>query len=119
MDLVSNHRSEAGEQPILRSRLEARALALVAFHGLPRPLCNETLSVGPRRLEIDMLWPEAKLAVELDGRRFHEHAAARARDKARDRELVLAGFRVLRFGWIDLDRDPRGFVESIRRLIIS
>ena len=55
-------------QPRLRSELEARLLAMIATHGMPPPVCNETLEVDGERLEVDLLWPRQRLVVEADGR---------------------------------------------------
>jgi hypothetical protein len=50
-----------------RSELERRFLRLCDRHGLPRPETN----VEVAGLEVDFLWREERLVVELDGWRFH------------------------------------------------
>jgi len=40
--------------------------------------------------------------IELDGRRFHDSMSDLDHDRWRDNELLVAGFRVLRFRWRDL-----------------
>jgi Protein of unknown function (DUF559) len=116
--ILADWRALPDKSPVLRSRLEARALALLERHGLPRPACNQIVDVGRRRLEVDLLWPGQKLVVELDGGRFHGHRAAIARDKARDRDLLLAGYRVMRFTWSDMDEEPRRLPDAVRRLLV-
>jgi hypothetical protein len=51
-------------------------LALVRAAGLPDPLVNARVG----RYEVDFLWPEERLVVEVDGWRWHgdKEAAARA-----------------------------------------
>lgn len=78
-----------------RSALERRFLRAVVQAGLPRPLVNQRIG----RHEVDFLWPAQRLAVELDGWRFHGHRLAFERDRARDAELQLLGYTVLRFTW--------------------
>jgi len=85
-----------------RSELEDRFLALVLAADLPRPATNATV-LG---LEVDCWWPGARVAVELDGRDHHARVAAFAADRARDRRLTLAGIRVLRYAWEDVERHP-------------
>ena len=46
-------------------------------------------------LEVDALWPEQRLIVELDGYAFHRTRASFESDRARDATLQLAGYRVL------------------------
>jgi very-short-patch-repair endonuclease len=54
-------------------------------------------------LEVDLLWREAALVVELDGRRYHAHR--RRADAERDARLRAAGFDVRRYGWGDVVSD--------------
>ncbi|HEX3734907.1 MAG TPA: hypothetical protein VHU86_07090 [Solirubrobacterales bacterium] len=49
-----------------RSPLEERFLPFLRQHQLPRPRLNAWLSVGEKSLEVDCLWPEQKVIVELD-----------------------------------------------------
>ena len=46
---------------------------------------------------IDIGFPALKLAVEIDGREFHEGKEVFESDRWRQNDLVLAGWRVLRF----------------------
>jgi hypothetical protein len=55
-----------------RSALEDQFLELVARHGLPRPEVNQRVA----GYEVDMLWREARLIVELDGHRYHPTLAS-------------------------------------------
>lgn len=85
-----------------RSELERRAIALVRRHGLPRPEVNARL----HGFEVDLLWRERRVVVELDGRAFHAVAGAFDRDRRRDAELESAGYRVVRFGWRHILHEP-------------
>jgi hypothetical protein len=85
----------AGGPDLTRSELEVRFLALIARHGLPHPLVNATVCGH----EVDFLWPHARLVVETDGEAVHGARGAFERDRRRDAELMLAGYRVVRFTW--------------------
>jgi hypothetical protein len=101
-------------QPVVtRSDLEARFLALLDRAGLPRPEVNVRLG----RFEVDVLWRDARLVVELDGRETHATRAAFERDRARDAELQVAGFRVVRFTYRQVVDDPRGIAATVRALL--
>src|SRR4051812_36360331 len=73
-----------------RSRLEDEFLAFVARYGLPAPEVNQIVA----GFEVDMLWRDQRLIVELDGRDYHQHRFEADRD--RDATLLSAGFPVLR-----------------------
>ena len=85
-----------------RSELEERFLALVREAGLPEPEANARL--GP--YEIDFLWREERVAVELDGWDFHSDRAAFETDRRRDAELVARGYRVVRITWRQVRDEP-------------
>lgn len=92
-----------------QSELEAHGVLNVFRHSsLPRSVGQYRLQLGGRVVKLDRAWPEAKLAVELDGARYHTSAEDRRADLARDRALAAAGWIVLRFTYADVLRDPTG-----------
>ena len=78
--------------PQTRSELERRFLRLCDKAGLPKPAVN----VPVEGIEVDFLWPDERVVVELDGYEFHRGRGAFERDRRRDTTLQLAGHRVLR-----------------------
>jgi very-short-patch-repair endonuclease len=69
------------------------------------------------RAVIDLAWPEQRLAVEIDGAAWHATRARFERDRARQNQLVLANWTVLRFTWEQLLGEPHRFVAEIRRAL--
>jgi very-short-patch-repair endonuclease len=69
--------------------------------------------------EVDALWEDARLVVELDSRSFHNTVAAFERDRKRDMDLQLAGYRVLRITHTRLRLEPEAVVHAIRRLLVA
>jgi hypothetical protein len=55
--------------------------------------------------------------VEADGFEFHGHRAAFERDRARDAEMQVAGYRVLRLTHRRLDEEPEKVAAQLRRLL--
>jgi very-short-patch-repair endonuclease len=102
---------------VTRSALEDRFWDVVVAHALPAPRRNWIVTVGTRAHEVDVAWPAARLAVELDGRAFHDTASAFESDRARDRALAVAGWRVVRVTWRHLRDDPGAVVDDLRRLL--
>jgi hypothetical protein len=92
-----------------RSELEAHGVLNVFRHrSLPPSVGQYAITLPDRRIRADRAWPEAMLAVELDGARHHTSPEDRQRDLARDRELAALGWVVLRFTYADVLRDPAG-----------
>lgn len=91
------------------SELEAMGvLNVFRHHSLPRSVGQLRMQLDSGRIWLDRAWPEVKLAVELDGARFHTDPEARRRDLARDSSLAALGWVVLRFTYADVLRDPDG-----------
>ena len=104
---------------ITRSELEERFLALLDDQKLPRPDVNVHLEVAGHRFEADCLWRAHRLIVELDGHASHATSAAFERDRARDRILAAAGWRVIRVTWRQLHRQPAAVASDVRMLTLS
>jgi very-short-patch-repair endonuclease len=57
-------------------------------------------------------------AIEVDGHDFHEKTKEQVqRDKKRDRALVKAGYKVLRFAGSEIFKSPTGVVKEIIEVI--
>jgi hypothetical protein len=103
---------------ITRSRLEDRFLALLAATNVPRPRVNTMIEVPAHAaFEADMAWPHHRVIVELDGFATHSTRRAFERDRARDRALQVAGWRVIRITWRQLDAAPAEIAAQLRLLL--
>jgi very-short-patch-repair endonuclease len=96
-----------------RTRLEARFLALCMRHRLPQPEVNVKLD----RFEVDFLWKEQRLVVEVDGWESHRSRSAFEDDRARDARLAVLGYRVVRFTWRRVIADGPDVTRTIRSLL--
>jgi very-short-patch-repair endonuclease len=81
-----------------RSEAERRMLGLVRTAALPVPSVNARVG----RFEVDFLWPDQKVIVEVDGYAFHAGKRSFERDRQRDAALVARGYVVLRVTWRQL-----------------
>jgi uncharacterized protein DUF559 len=99
---------------ITRSELEERFLAFLDRIDLVRPATNVALLVGGQWIEVDCVWHEQRLIVELDGYGTHRTRAAYEGDRARDRALVAAGWRVIRVTWRQLRDEPELLARDLR-----
>jgi very-short-patch-repair endonuclease len=97
------------------SRLEAKVAERLKQSDLPRPESQWEVRDGGRLLaRVDFAYPEAKLAIEADGYRFHSGRAAWQRDRVRSNALTSRGWLVLRVTWDDLSRRSDEVAAEIR-----
>ncbi len=69
-------------------------------HGLPRAERQVAVTIEGRRVDRDVSYRRFGLVVELDGRTFHDSAAARDADLDRDLDAaVTEAVRTVRLGW--------------------
>lgn len=100
-----------------RSDLEELFLPFLDRFNLPRPHLNARLRVGGEWIEVDCLWRDRRLAVELDSRSAHETRSAFEADRERDRRLQADGWRVVRITWRQLHDTPERTARDLRRLM--
>lgn len=102
-----------------RSELEEAFLALVRSAGLPQPELNMSMALGEGRfVEIDALWREARLAVELDSERYHRGRIAFHGDRAKGAELLATlDLRPLRFSDMQIEQRPEWVLTMLRRAL--
>ena len=110
-NVLARHRAIGA--PIPTNILERRLLALLDAYHLPRPQINRISDSG----ELDATWPEHRLIVECDGFATHGTRKAFEADRARDRELVVAGWRVVRITWRQLADDPDAIAQQLAALL--
>jgi very-short-patch-repair endonuclease len=106
--------AETAKYSTVRSLFEAKLLPLVASAGLPIPKINARVRTAERILEVDLFWPDRRLVVEADSRRHHAIEVAFERDHKRTRELVAAGYEVLRVTWREAENEPATVFALIR-----
>ena len=98
---------------LTRSAAERLLLRLIAQAKLPLPRTNIRLHA----YEVDALWPEHRIVVEVDSYAHHAGRWAFERDRVRDADLDLAGYRVLRITWRQLTREPHATVARLARAL--
>jgi very-short-patch-repair endonuclease len=103
----------AKTQGKLKSPLEAKVLPLLVRRELPTPLINAPVEIAKGRIEVDFLWPDHRFALEADSRAFHFPAMAFERDRWRDRELLRAGYSVLRVTHHQAEHEAEAVVDAV------
>ena len=97
------------------SLLERRFLALLDAHDLPHPQINPGSDHG----ELDARWPEHRLIVECDGFATHGTRKAFEEDRAKDRALQVAGWRVVRLTWRQLTDEQQTIAAQLAALLAT
>jgi hypothetical protein len=110
-------RALLNERPVpvveTRSRLEQRFLRYCGERGLPIPAVNAPLA----GYEVDCVWPDNRVAVELDSWTHHGSREAFESDRRRDARIQLAGYRVVRVTHRRISGEGDELEAEIRQLL--
>lgn len=91
--------------------LERDFVLLCERSRLPLPEPNQRLG----RYRPDMLWANARLIVELDGKGAHSTPAQLVADARRQADLEAWGYTVLRFTWAEVQFESERVASIVRR----
>ncbi len=94
------------------SPLERQAHVLLRAAGITGWVTNYQVRVGEKSYFIDIAFPKLRLAVEIDGWKYHGDRASFESDRIRQNALVSAGWSVMRF----TDQTLTDLVPHVRRL---
>ena len=100
------------------SVLERRGRRLIAGAGLPMPVGEYPVPWTTGR-RFDDAYPERRVAIEWDSRRFHGQMASFEADRVRDRDAAVHGWVVVRFTWDDVHNHPSRIVETVGALLAA
>ena len=100
------------------SEAERRAHRLLRDAGLTGWRTNYPVLIAGARYYLDIAFPDALLAIEIDGR-VHDRYEAFEYDRARQNDLVLQGWRVLRFTWAMLVHRPEAVLLAIEQALAA
>ena len=98
-----------------RSELEDAFVAFTERFGLPRPEMNARVA----GYEVDALFREQRVIVELDGYEFHGTRQAFEKDRERDATTLAAGYRTVRITWERLTQAAEKEAERLWAIISS
>jgi hypothetical protein len=76
---------------------------------LPPPLYNERM-LG---YEIDVMWPDQRVTLELDGRPYHVAVEDFDRDRGKDRALTRHGWRPIRVSDFEWEHDRAAVLDDL------
>ena len=102
----------AAERPS-RSQFEDEFPAFCARYGLPQPETNGTVC----GYEVDALFVEEKVIVELDGWGFHSSRHSFEDDRERDATTTAGGFVTVRITKERLERAPQREADRLHQIL--
>lgn len=108
--LLAERESGSG---ISRSDGEIALSEVLAASGLPRPERNVQLCDH----EVDFLWRELRVVVEVDSYGFHLSKASFESDRAKDAALEARGYTVLRFSAKQIADEPFVVIARISAVL--
>jgi very-short-patch-repair endonuclease len=108
----------AGAAPT-QSELERLLMAVVSDFSLPEPTRQYSITLPFGDVHADFCYPEARLVIETDGYAVHSDRESFERDRERDAELLLLGWRTLRFTWAQLKWRQEWVAETIRAYLAT
>lgn len=100
-------------EPIQQSVMERRGRRLLTQAGLPRPV-HEFAMPWSRSRRFDDAYPNHRVAIEWDSRRWHMRRDAFDADRHRDNEAHRHGWHVYRFTWRDVTVRPHYVTDTVR-----
>ena len=105
-------------EPAAESALEVLAARMLRASDLPKPRRQASVSAFGRDYRLDFAWPEARVALECDGRKWHEIEADFERDRRRWSAITAAtGYRIVWATWRRINASPDQIVGELRRLL--
>lgn len=100
------------------SALESLSRGVMIVGGIPLPELQCVISDDDGVIgRVDYLWPSQKLIGEADGRAKYENPAALWAEKLREDRLRAAGFRVIRWNWVDVTVRRDAFLRRLSRAL--
>ena len=103
------------------SVLEDQFRQIISDAGLPLPEPQVRVSdtTGRAVARVDFAYPDQRLAIELDGFRYHSDREAFMNDRARQNALLSTGYRLLRYTARDLRQQPARVAAEVSRFLFG
>lgn len=101
----------------MKRELELRFMELLRRHRFVLPSTNVMIETDWKDHEVDTLWPEERIVIELDGWWAHLDRESFRRDHARGADVRAMGFEVTRLSWDQVVDQEAATVERLARFL--
>ena len=103
-----------GDKAIPDSTFNRMIGQLLADAGISGFVYEHEIFAGTRLLaRADIAFPAARLAIECDSRRWHDHSHAFEADRTRQNRVTISGWTVLQFTWKTYKNSPDAIVNDV------
>ena len=104
-----------GGEPVPLSEWSRMVAGLLADEGLDYPALEHCVhdACGAFVAQVDLAYPEHRVAIELDSARWHDNRESFVEDRRRRNEITLAGWDVLNFTWDDYVNRSRALCSTV------
>ena len=104
-----------GNEPVPLSEWSRMVEDLLIDSGLDRPRLEYRICGGDGALiaQVDLAYPDCRVAIELDSVRWHHNRTSFVEDRRRRNRIMLAGWNVLAFTWDDYINRPDGLCAQV------
>ncbi|MEA5119078.1 MAG: DUF559 domain-containing protein [Propionicimonas sp.] len=96
---------------------EARLHALLRAAGIDGWVANRPVKFRGQTFYPDLRFLHKPLIIEIDGEAYHSGHVEFERDRERQNQFMLAGYRVLRFTWEVINERPAEVIAMIRAML--
>lgn len=106
--------------PPTESELETLFLQCLRAAGVPPPVRQHRIQLPDGSwIRLDDAYPNALAFIELDGWATHRSKEAFRRDRRRQNQAVILGWKPLRFTWADVVHQPEQVAAEVMALLRS
>jgi len=111
--------ARSAETGVPQSVFETKLLRAMKSAGLPQPVLQHEIRERGRLIAVvDFAFPDARLAIEAEGYRWHSGRRRFEHDLARRNALTALGWRVIHATWRDLN-DPCALIRTVEAAGVS
>jgi hypothetical protein len=104
--------------PVTKHDFERLFHPFLVANDLPPGEKNCLLETHVGTYECDIVWPHARLVLELDGYATHGTRGQFEKDRQKDRALRIAGWTPIRVTWRQFEQEPSRVAQDLRALLV-
>ena len=106
---------DRGDDPVPLSAWSRMVADLLVESGLDQPAMEHRVHTtdGAFVAQVDLAYPDCRVAIELDSKRWHLNRMSFDSDPERRNRLTVAGWTVLNFTWSHYVHDPRKLCATV------
>lgn len=104
----------------IERRLELLIARIIDSANVPAPTRQHpVIGADGKRYVLDSFWPDAMVAVEGDGRRWHGNAEQARKTRERARAITATGIDLYVYGWSEATETPLALRDEVERVVLG